>query len=871
MALRLSKNSTASWHMFISFVMLSLVVGAAFFIISANSASHANQVSWMVGEPSLENDQRFDEKVDADERVLNQCEMKDVYTIRHGYVSGNRLVTRRLCVSKGSGFLLGQTAHDTFVSFDTTGEGFFYKVRNIDNVWHLPGTDTVVTQNNQWVFGRGVAHHLKKFTNFSKRLSMDEAQQAYELDMTNPSYELMNSEGNQLFALGWGISNNGRYLVYGSRQGTTYAGAYDMLFWVDMQTGEQKFFGRGHYDYEHSYEPVPSYVVSNSGDMVISGGNGAMKTWKVTDQCLISLADYTKTTRYDDPCESRRFVPQSQELLAKVTRQSVGRMTVNDDFTKLTYYYDAAGLGGRRILTLLAPNYYPSGRLEYLAMGDSYSSGEGDVEDDGKYYMKGTGAKGDCHLSSRSYPYVLSGSWGIEKTGFQSIACSGARIVYDYISRPEYYLGQSNLIKERIYPLGKQAAYDKAIKEFLPGYIPQLEFVKKYKPRVLTVTGGGNDVGFADILHYCASLDICRYAISNSAKEELINSIRSQYGAVSLLIRKIKMTSPETKLYLIGYPQFIDQPVRTCALNGAALAGVERAMIREMVTEMNNVLWRAATDNGIPFIDIEDSLEGGQLCAGSKYMTGIHQLFPFKVFGDYFQESFHPNSVGHTQMAKTIQQKVNNPFAESAGDHRNALSAAEYEKSPIVKMVTMIEKSISKVRSEIKLTVESAQFKPGSEVEAVVYSEEVKLGKFLVNDQGGLETTVMLPENLRPGQHVLVVRGVDSNNNPVTFYQFITILGSNDNDVDDDGVDDPKDKCLFVEHWYDEQSGADICTAPDSGVDGGQQGENNEESTNTQPDTPPKKKHNFLASFRKAAIAGLAMIVIILLVGMIIL
>lgn len=38
-----------------------------------------------------------------------------------------------------------------------------------------------------------------------------------------------------------------------------------------------------------------------------------------------------------------------------------------------------------------------------------------------------------------------------------------------------------------------------------PGIVAQIEFVKKYKPKVVTLTGGGNDVGFADVLGYCAS------------------------------------------------------------------------------------------------------------------------------------------------------------------------------------------------------------------------------------------------------------------------------------------------------------------------------------------------------------------------------
>lgn len=76
-----------------------------------------------------------------------------------------------------------------------------------------------------------------------------------------------------------------------------------------------------------------------------------------------------------------------------------------------------------------------------------------------------------------------------------------------------------------------------AFDNYIPGDLPQLEFVKKHKPKVTTLTSGGNDVGFADILKYCAALswevifvdDTCRYAKDPAARQELSNIIRTMY------------------------------------------------------------------------------------------------------------------------------------------------------------------------------------------------------------------------------------------------------------------------------------------------------------------------------------------------------
>lgn len=90
-------------------------------------------------------------------------------------------------------------------------------------------------------------------------------------------------------------------------------------------------------------------------------------------------------------------------------------------------------------------NYTTPELQGYLAMGDSYSSGEGDLRG-GDWYEPGTDDQGDkstflgrnlCHLSRRSYPYLIAKSLGyidnLDNTPssdglFHSVACSGAKI-----------------------------------------------------------------------------------------------------------------------------------------------------------------------------------------------------------------------------------------------------------------------------------------------------------------------------------------------------------------------------------------------------------------------------------------------------------
>src|SRR6185295_14449068 len=61
--------------------------------------------------------------------------------------------------------------------------------------------------------------------------------------------------------------------------------------------------------------------------------------------------------------------------------------------------------------------------IDYLALGDSFSSGEGAQ----KYEIGTDESENLCHLSRVSFPYVIAQK--LNFSNFHSIACSGARSV----------------------------------------------------------------------------------------------------------------------------------------------------------------------------------------------------------------------------------------------------------------------------------------------------------------------------------------------------------------------------------------------------------------------------------------------------------
>jgi hypothetical protein len=190
--------------------------------------------------------------------------------------------------------------------------------------------------------------------------------------------------------------------------------------------------------------------------------------------------------------------------------------------------------------------------IKYLALGDSYSSGEGDISySDGETnYLPGTDSRDQCHISYRSYPFLLKEKWNIANEEMRSIACSGARVLPDYYGTGEY-TGQHNDLRDKSIEerVGQRKS---ALNNFTPGIIRQIDFISKYKPDMITLTGGGNDVGFGQIIAYCASPHLntrssCPQVSDPQISANLRKAIDDVRVPLTNFIKEIKDISPTTK------------------------------------------------------------------------------------------------------------------------------------------------------------------------------------------------------------------------------------------------------------------------------------------------------------------------------------
>ena len=703
------------------------------------------------------------------------------------------------CVMDGKYFstMVGPNS-GTHVSF--AGSDVFYPLFNA-TIRPIHGTDTAVV-------GSTIIYDA------ASQIVFNRARYIYEFH-PNPD-----SRHNNPLSDVVSVSNNGKYVVGRKHDSVPSLFYYThSLFKTDVATTDTIKAE----EIRSLFDPEPEWTMDRPDSIAVTNDG---RTIAVAFRSGIQFVNIDDCGWVGDRPELREQCSLRRVPMERGPYDTYSRMEFNDAGDRLTVYrQDGDSMHRKPIENTQKIVLNPYGieddhpdepKLKYLAMGDSYSSGEGDIDrtaNGQSYYLPMTDVdKDNCHISSRSYPFVLRDHYGIFHESMRSIACSGAKVVFDYSRPMAGYMGQGDRLE------GKQAiqsAQDMAIENFIPGWVPQLEFVKRYKPEVVTLTGGGNDVGFVDILKYCASLsyeDIvspwlnsdCGYAHSGSELESLLYAdIDTQYKYNKVAIERMRSVSPNTKVVIVGYPRFISEDAAVCGVNGGALSSNERTMIDDAVKYMNSMLSRLAYDTGSSFADVEDSLLGGRICEGSEYVTGVLS-WVVGYAGD--SEMIHPNARGHQKIAQSIIES--NVFVGDSVPGSGSFDPTV--DSVITYALDLVQGGVAFVKDIVNISSGAYTFAPGSQYSITIYSTPKDLGTFTADSTGRIDAQLDLSD-VQPGHHLIVVRGETVSGEPIHIRQFVEVRYS-DTDADGDGILDTEDKCGYIQHWYDERTGKDVCS-----------------------------------------------------------
>jgi lysophospholipase L1-like esterase len=259
------------------------------------------------------------------------------------------------------------------------------------------------------------------------------------------------------------------------------------------------------------------------------------------------------------------------------------------------------------------------GPRSYVALGDSYAAGP--------LIPIQTGEPAGCLRSTGNYPSVVARTLDI--ADFRDVSCSAATT--------EHLTGPQNV------PLGVNP--------------PQLDALGP-DTDLVTVTIGGNDIGFGDIISECARRSplqptgsACEDFYTSGGTDELAQRIDEAAPQVAAVLDAIAQRSPDAQVLLVGYPAILPDEGPGCFPvvpfspgDVAYLRGVEKAL--------NAMLSDEASGAGVGFVDTYTPSIGHDVCQlpGTKWIEGLVPTAP--------AAPVHPNALGMAGIGAVVAESV---------------------------------------------------------------------------------------------------------------------------------------------------------------------------------------------------------------------
>lgn len=307
---------------------------------------------------------------------------------------------------------------------------------------------------------------------------------------------------------------------------------------------------------------------------------------------------------------------------------------------------DANGASaGLRTYRLTAPRY--------VAMGDSFASGEGALNSDN--YESGTdqdaGGNG-CRRASTAYPHLVEAEASVPGE-LHFVACSGARTWHMYEAQHATQPPQFDRAE-----LGTDV-------------------------ELVTLSIGGNDAGFAKILRQCiGGIELLPLNDCSPDKQKSEYPVQDAFARLrgeepphgggnpktvplQSIFRQVREEAPRARVLVVGYPQFF----KSGGTNFFPCSGVSKTdqrWINSKVKEMNDLIREEAESLGLEFVYTSDAFEGHRLCevGGGEDREWFRDIQLDADTDVLDAASFHPDDDGHAAMHGEIMKVWNNPPAQ---------------------------------------------------------------------------------------------------------------------------------------------------------------------------------------------------------------
>ncbi|WP_020673294.1 SGNH/GDSL hydrolase family protein [Amycolatopsis nigrescens] len=260
-----------------------------------------------------------------------------------------------------------------------------------------------------------------------------------------------------------------------------------------------------------------------------------------------------------------------------------------------------------------APRY-----RDYVALGDSYASIASllTVED-----------KVGCFRSADNYPHVLAAKLGVER--LTDVSCGSATTAH--MTEPQ-----------RTPTLGTNPAQFDALR-------PETDLV--------TLTIGGNDLGFESVIGQCGLLSVtdplgnpCERANRNPDGSDKVRRKIEQEVAprVAAVVRGIKERSPDARVLLVGYLRWL--PEATGCWPAVPLAQGDVPYATSLQQALVDVLAGNAGGNVSAFDPMP--ITGHDMCQapGTRWVEPVVPAAP--------TTPFHPNALGQRNLGERLAERL---------------------------------------------------------------------------------------------------------------------------------------------------------------------------------------------------------------------
>jgi lysophospholipase L1-like esterase len=266
-------------------------------------------------------------------------------------------------------------------------------------------------------------------------------------------------------------------------------------------------------------------------------------------------------------------------------------------------------------------------RVSYVALGDSYSAGEGNGPFDG-----------DCHRATRSdsaYPRMLPS-------------------LVDYVSAPSFHACTGAVTAD----VWRRRQPNRSAQRVQTTYV-------NHSTRLVTLTIGGNDLRFSSIVAQCLLPTDC-------TKSSLADEVRG--GLVTIGPKLVdtyeqvrERMDPGGYLVVAGYPRiFASGPDSDCK---PFISAREADWIDSLVDGGNARIAAAVraarqASGNVSYVDVSDDFAGHELCTEDQWLYGLHPDFdegPTLIKGSY-----HPTRSGQRAYANAFAAFFRRPEIRSA-------------------------------------------------------------------------------------------------------------------------------------------------------------------------------------------------------------